>query len=114
MRIGSAAMACRRTPRWVCARWRKSVTQTLVKCPAITTKSTGIHHRDAHAPNSGIAHSTDSENTNSRTALHGTNANRLDGDKWLRSPHRGNIRSRIDMYAQSINVTADDPHNHPA
>jgi hypothetical protein len=35
------------------------VTHTFVRCPATITKSTGIHHRLAHAPNSGIANSTD-------------------------------------------------------
>jgi hypothetical protein len=57
-----------------------------VRCPAITTNNTGIHHRLAHAPNSGMSNSTCVETTPGDDEC-------LNGDKWLRTS-RSDIRSQ--------------------
>src|SRR6476619_3826909 len=86
MRIGTEAMPWSRTPRCVWARWRKRVTHTFVRCPAITTNNTGIHHRLAHAPNSGMSNSTCVETTPGDDEC-------LNGDKRLRTS-QSDIRSQ--------------------
>src|SRR5690349_11873765 len=53
-RMRNAGTALNLTARCVWARCRKSVTHTLVKCPATTTKRTGIHQWLAQLPKPGI------------------------------------------------------------
>src|SRR5450830_332073 len=53
-RIGSSARKCSLTPRWVWARCRNRVTDTLVRCPATITNRIGFHHAVPQLPKSGI------------------------------------------------------------